>query len=51
MEREWKEMEPTLGNYLRLEAEILRVKIIVFFLQIKRTIMETALWLLRNGCM
>ena len=51
MEREWKEMEPTLDNYLRLEAEILRVKTMVFFLQIKRTVMETALWLLRNGCM
>ena len=48
MEREWNELEPTLGNYLRLKAEILWVEMTMFFLRIELALMKTALWLLGN---
>ena len=51
MGRNWEEMEPTLGSFLRLKAEILWMEIMMFFMRIKRTVIKSALWLLRNGCM
>ena len=49
MVRNWKEMEPTPGNIIRLEIEIIRVSILTFFLRIKLAVLKTVFKLMQNG--
>ena len=49
MERNWKEMEPTPGNIIRLEIGIIWVSIRTFFLWIKLAVLKTVFQLMRNG--